>query len=148
MIMNEHLLNDKEKQIVILIRNYFESLNLGDFPIFVDHGEPHSIEFRHDLFRLIMYYKPEDDEVESQIQIPTICFDASIRHKGFFMGLMKVIIKFCLENNDIPILFLQVVSDNFANKLVKEYRGIIAQEDLFEGSFIFVLPKENLHLVN
>lgn len=142
MIMNEQYLNDKEKEIVKLLIEYFERVELGDFSVYVEYGTPCCIEFSNDLFRFAMYYKPEDD-VEAQIQIPTIFLDSSIRHRGIFAGLMKVLIKYCAKN-ELPILFLQVVSELFAEKLVKEYNGKIVHEDLLEGYFIFVLPEENI----
>lgn len=142
MVMNEQYLNDKEKEIVKLIEQYFISAGLGDFSVYVEYGSPCCIEFSNDIFRFAMYYKPEDD-VEAQIQIPTIFLDGSIRHKGIFAGLMKVLIAYCAKNG-LPILFLQVVSELFAEKLLKEYNGKIAYEDPLEGYFIFVLPEENL----
>ena len=143
MIMNESLLNTRGKEIVVLIENYFKSLNFGEFTVYVDFGEPHSIEFKNDLFRFVMYHKPED-EVEEQIQIPTIIFDHTIRHKGLFRGLMNVIIKFCHENGDIPILFIKIVVENFAEKLINEYHGVIVEDNPKSGYYIFVLPSVNI----
>lgn len=141
MIMNEHILNEKEKQLVNKLNQFFINERMGDFDIEADFANIPNIEFRNDLFRLVLRVKPAEPDCEEQLQIPTIIFDISIRHKGIFRRLMTELIKFCKQYENMPILFCEVVSESFATKLMN-YGGLLLHDDSYSGKYIAILPEK------
>ena len=96
------------------------------------------MEYETEKFRFVFYYSPEDDEREEQIHVTNIIFDIEMRGKGYFSGLMDILMGWCEKEKHIPILFEQVVSDEFSDILINRYNGKVVHED-GRGKFIFVL---------
>ncbi|MBQ7757504.1 hypothetical protein [Anaerotignum sp.] len=144
MIMNEHLLNNKEKQLVDLVERFFQTYNFGDFNVLVDWGEIHDISFENNLFRFVFRIKPAEPDCEEQLQIPTIIFSPIKQHNGIFHQLMIVLAEFCCMHEKMPILFCEVVSNKFSTKLINKYHGILLADDYNCGKYIAILPEKIL----
>ena len=141
MIMNEQNLNSKEKQLVDNIAGFFTDEDLGEFEIYADFACITNIEFKNNLFRLVVRIKPTEPDCEEQLQLPTIIIDSSIRHQGLFKRLLMKLVEFCKQWENMPIVFCEVVSENFATKLMK-YGGVLLYEDFYAGKYIAILPEE------
>lgn len=141
MIMNEQNLNVKEKQLVDKLNSFFTNEGFGEFDIHADFASITNIEFKNELFRLVLYIKPSEPDCEEQLRVPTIIFDSSIRHKGLFRKLIITLVEFCKQYENMPILFCEVVSESFATILIK-YGGVILHDDFYSGKYIAILPEK------
>lgn len=140
MIKNEQNLNAKEKQLVESLNKFFTNEGFGEFDVYADFASITNIEFKNELFRLVLRIKPSEPNCEEQLQIPTIIFDSSIRHQGLFGKLMLKLVEFCKQYKNMPIIFCEVVSENFATKLM-EYGGILLHNDFYSGKYIAIVPE-------
>lgn len=138
--MNEQNLNMKEKQLANMLDVFFTDEGLGEFEICADFSSIARIEFKNKLFRLVLRIKPEEPSCEEQLQISTIIFNESISNKGLFKRLIIKLIEFCKQYENMPIVFHEVVSEKFADKLIS-YGGILLNENLFSGKYIAILPQ-------
>ena len=141
MVVNEEILSEKFREIARKLDDYFGKLNIGVVnakAIFDCESRYIYVEYKNDIFRFVLYHTPEEKEREEQLHVTNIIFDEKIRHKGYFGGLMKILMKCCIEKGNMPILFEQVVSDNLRDILVDKYDGKIVCDDE-RGRFIFVL---------
>ncbi|MCD2348878.1 hypothetical protein [Clostridium guangxiense] len=141
MIMNEQNLNTKERELVESLNEFFINENFGEFDVYADFSTITNIEFKGKLFRLVLRIKPYEPDCEEQLQISTIIFDNSIRHKGIFQKLMIKLVEFCKQYKNMPILFCEVVSENFATKLMN-YGGILLRDSFYSGKYIAILPEK------
>lgn len=142
MIMNEHILNTKEKRLVKSIENFFTDEGFSKFEIYADFNSITNIEFKNNLFRLVLRIKPAELNCEEQLQISTIIFNSSIRHQGMFKRLIIKLVEFCKQYENMPILFCEVVSEKFVDKLI-EYGGELLRDDFYAaGKYIAILPEK------
>lgn len=138
--MNEQLLNPKGKELMEKLNEFFSMNGFGDYDVFIGYEEIPQIEYKNDTFRLVLRIKPAEPECEEQLQIPTIIFDQGKRRQGLFHKMMMCMADFCKQYDNMPIVFYEVVSEYFANKLIEKYQGIILADDLYSGKYIAVLP--------
>lgn len=140
MIHNFQYLNEKELELTNLIVSYLEREGFGIVEPFVGHSFPHEIEFKNDLVRLIAYISPEEENIEEQLRIHTIIFDSTMVKKGLFKKLLDELVKYCNKHKNMPIVFTDVVSEPFKQRLLK-YNGRVLSEN-FNGYNIVILPEE------
>lgn len=127
MIINDHQLNAKERELTQMILDLFAKESIGSIDAYVDYSKPPEIEFRNELAVLRYLIRPKDAECEEQLQIPTILWDISLRRKGLFKRLMAVLVEFCNKYEQMPIIFTNTVP-SFAN-LLMSHGGIELGDD-------------------
>ncbi|OLS36217.1 hypothetical protein [Bacillus sp. MRMR6] len=139
MILNRHQLDEKGIELAEMIEFFFIKEKIGEIDAYVNFSKFPKVEFKNELVRIEYWIKPEEQECEEQLQIPTIFFEESIRRTGLFIRLMKELISFCKRYNDMPIIFLGVVSEYFSDLLMRHGGQILSEE--FDGKYFAVLPE-------